>query len=270
MWARHIHQLRIAAFSALCADYYPQQNLVKPGGNTLNFAVQAKRIGAGNLSVAGFIGTDQNGELLLKCLNTEKIDISNVFRTEGSTASNKLYNTPDGERYSKPGEWNDGVINSGEFTEATWNFLLEHSIIAVPYLDKRMEELFRRRTENNFILMDFMHFDDYKIISDILPFIDIAFISPQPENIPAIRELARNSEKLLVTMLGAQGSRAYQHGKEFIQQAILNKKVTDTTGCGDAYQAGFICSYFIDRDIQKAMQAATIVASQVLTHYGGI
>lgn len=266
----YVNQLKIAALSVLCTDYYPQQKTTWPGGNSLNFAVHAKRIGAGKVSVAGFIGNDPKSKIVLECLKTEKIDISNVFQLKGNTPSNSIFNTSDGERYSKPGSWDNGVRDAGEFTEETWSFLLGHQIIAIPYLDKNIEELLRRRTKEHFIIMDFLHFDDPGIVREFLPYIDIAFTSPEPEHVPGLKKLASESDTLLITMLGAQGSRAFLKNNEYIQSAFKVKKVTDTTGCGDSYQAGFICSYFIHRDIQKAMLEGTTTATQVLTHYGGV
>jgi len=265
-----VHQLTIAALSVLCVDHYPQQGLVRPGGNTLNFAVNARRFGAGKVSVAGFIGNDPEAEIVLRCLKDEEIDSSNVFQLKGKTASNQIFNTPDGERYSTPGSWNNGVKDSGIFSEKTWNFLLSHTIIALPYTDKNIEEILQRRTKNNMLIIDFLHFDNPEIVQKYLPFFDVLFVSPAPGKVNALRKLVSKSDSLLVTMLGANGSKAFKSGKEFIQPAFNIHNVVDTTGCGDAYQAGFICSYALDGDIQKAMLTGTITATNVLTHYGGV
>lgn len=265
-----VHQLTIAALSVLCVDHYPQQGLVRPGGNTLNFAVNARRFGAGKVSVAGFIGNDQEAEMVLQCLKEEEIDISNVFQLKGKTASNRIFNTSDGERYSTPGSWNNGVKDSGTFSEETWNFILSHMIIALPYTDKNIEEVLRRRSKNNILIIDFLHFDDPEIVQQYLPFFDIIFVSPAPEQVNALKKLVSKSDTLMITMLGANGSKAFKSGKEFIQPAFNVHNVIDTTGCGDAYQAGFICSYALDGDIQKAMLTGTKTATNVLTHYGGV
>jgi fructoselysine 6-kinase len=270
MQVTSVSELRIASFSAICADFFSEPGIFRPGGNSLNFAIHAKRLGAGNVSIGGFIGNDSKGDLIISQLKTDKIDISFLIQLEGNTPSNIIYNTAEGERYAKPGEWVNGVKDTGVFTEEAWNFFLKHDIIAVPYLDKNLNELFKRHSQKNFIIMDFLHYDDPEIISELLPFLDAAFISPQLENVAAIRELARNSKTLLVTMLGKMGSKAFLNGNEFTQEAFNVKKVTDTTGCGDSYQAGFICSYFIQGDIKRAMLAGTTTASQVLTHYGGV
>jgi sugar/nucleoside kinase (ribokinase family) len=264
-----LNKLSLASFSAICADYYPQQGDVKPGGNSLNFAIHAKRFGAGNVDIAGFIGTDTNAGRIIDLLKKEQINTRYLIQLEGKTASNKIYNTPDGERYSNQDDWQNGVKNSGTFTEKAWTYLLDHDIIAVPYLDKNLNELLRRRSEKQFITVDFLHFDDTGLISLYMDIIDIAFISPSPENIPKLSELAKGTRTLVVAMLGSSGSIAFQGGNEFSQPAFKINKVTDTTGCGDSYQAAFVCSYFLDRNIPGAMYEGTRIASEVLTHIGG-
>lgn len=47
------------------------------------------------------------------------------------------------------------------------------------------------------------------------------------------------------------------------------KTIVDTTGCGDSYHAGFVCSHMMNEDIYEAMKAGTEFAAQTLSHYGG-
>ena len=53
-----------------------------------------------------------------------------------------------------------------------------------------------------------------------------------------------------------------------MQPAVDVKKIVDTTGCGDAFQAAFTVSYFKDGDIRKALKAAAQQAAKVIQHYG--
>jgi fructoselysine 6-kinase len=262
--------MKIAAFSSMCVDHYPQQGLSKPGGNSLNFAVHAKRLGAEKVSIAGFIGTDAHGDLIDGFLQSENIDSSNVFRIHGNTASNKLHNTPNGERYSNDGDWDNGVKNSGVFTEATWAFLLNHDIVAVPYWDPNLGPMLKRRLPHNLAVVDFMHFDNCKTIRAFLPGIDIVFVSPLVLNASDLIKLSDEYSIPVVALLGAEGSRAFVNGRDLFQPALKVPNVIDTTGCGDSYQAAFMCSYFIHRDIAKAMFEGAKTASKVLAHFGAV
>jgi fructoselysine 6-kinase len=262
--------MKIAAFSSLCVDHYPEQGLSRPGGNSLNFGVHARRLGAKRVSIAGFIGTDSHADTIERLLITEGIDISRLYRLNGATASNRIYNTPVGERYSNPGDWDNGVKNSGTFDEATWDYLLGHDVVTVPWWDPNLDECLKRRSKRNLVIVDFMHFDDLAVIREHMPFIDITVMSPQPGLLPRIKELAEKNGKLVIAMLGAEGSRAFVNGKEYSQPALPVPRVVDTTGCGDSYQAGFVVSYFAELDIQKAMRKGAETASRVLAHFGAV
>ena len=52
-------------------------------------------------------------------------------------------------------------------------------------------------------------------------------------------------------------------------QAVKVDTVIDTTGCGDSYHAGFVCSYMLEKDIEKAMNLGSEIAAETLKYYGG-
>lgn len=52
-------------------------------------------------------------------------------------------------------------------------------------------------------------------------------------------------------------------------QAVEVDTIIDTTGCGDSYHAGFVCSYMLENDIEKAMNVGSEIAAENLKHYGG-
>jgi len=262
--------LKIIAFSSICYDYFPEKNVAVPGGNSLNFAVQINAFEGTEVALAGFIGTDQAaGEILELCLQ-KGIDTRFLVQLKGNTATNKLYITSEGERFSKPGEWQNGVKDNGIFTEKTWDFILAHDIISLTCNDRHLDELIQRRTKNNFVSVDFMHFDTTDLIGRYLPGIDIAFVSPENRGLRLLKELAFTANKPVVVMLGEEGSVAFYGGSEYRQKAFKVGKVIDTTGCGDAYQAGFCYALNHSATPEEAMYLATETATKVLKGYGGI
>lgn len=262
--------MKILAFSSICYDYFPETGIAVPGGNSLNFAVQVKRFPEAEVSLAGFIGTDKVADEVLQLCQEKEIDTRFLVQLKGETASNKLYLTPEGERYSKPGEWQNGVKDDGVFTEDAWEFILSHDVVATICIDEYLDEFIRRKTMKNFLSVDFMHFDDIDLINRYLPFVDIAFFSPEKKMLDLLKQLAAKTNIPIVAMLGAEGSRFFQNGKEFIQPAFKVDKVIDTTGCGDAYQAAFCYAIIQSASIQDAMYLATKTATEVLKGYGGI
>lgn len=262
--------MKVIALSAFCVDYYPEQGISKPGGNSLNFAVHAKDLETDEVAVAGYLGEDNEAEKIIKLFKQKAINTDLLYSKQGKTASNKLYNTPDGERYSKEGEWNDGVFNHFHFSESDYSRIFEYDLIAIPFTDKNLLRIIKRNISGKNIVVDFLHFDDADTISPILPYIEIAFVSARLENLNNLKELADKQNKLIVATLGEEGSYAYYAGKKYFQPAIEVSRIVDTTGCGDAYQAAFSLNYLRDKNIDKAMLKAAQVASKVLSHYGGV
>jgi sugar/nucleoside kinase (ribokinase family) len=46
--------------------------------------------------------------------------------------------------------------------------------------------------------------------------------------------------------------------------------VVDTTGCGDAFQAGFSAEYYLTRDIKKSLAAGAALGRKAALNYGGV
>lgn len=262
--------MKVIALSALCIDLFPEQKLIKPGGNSLNFAIHAKILGNKDVAVAGYLGADDEAGQVLKLLQNYNIDTQLLYTMNGRTASNMIYNTPEGERYSNPGDWKDGVYNNFEFSELDFSKIFEYDLIAIPYTDKNLEKIIERNKSGKKIVVDFLHFDDPELIFNFLPFIEIAFVSAQKEKLGSLKDLAEKQKKLIVATLGADGSVAFIKDREYFQPALEVSRVFDTTGCGDAYQAAFCMSYFHNGNVQKAMIHGAREASKVLKYYGGV
>ena len=94
-------------------------------------------------------------------------------------------------------------------------------------------------------------------------------ISGSEELLPKFRELSCKYDCLFNISLAERGSVTYFKGQEFRVQAVKVDTVIDTTGCGDSYHAGFVCSYMLENDIEKAMNVGSEIAAETLKHYGG-
>ncbi len=74
---------------------------------------------------------------------------------------------------------------------------------------------------------------------------------------------------VFIVTLGENGSTAFSKGTAYHCAAAEVSEVTDTTGCGDSYQAGFIASYLADGNIETAMSKGSQTAAQTLSFIGG-
>ncbi len=83
-----------------------------------------------------------------------------------------------------------------------------------------------------------------------------------------LSKLATLVEALIETK-GAEGSVIYAQGKQFQIPAVRPQKVTDPTGCGDAYRAGILYGIAQNMDWQATGQLASLMGTLKIAHRGG-
>ena len=88
--------------------------------------------------------------------------------------------------------------------------------------------------------------------------------------IPNIFEaFSKKYKGLFNASLADKGSVTYYNGEKYFVPADEALEIVDTTGCGDSYHAGFVCSHMLIGDIYEAMRVGTEFATETLSHYGG-
>ena len=79
------------------------------------------------------------------------------------------------------------------------------------------------------------------------------------------RKYCISEKKLINLTLGSIGSRSIlvqnSQLKSYLNKISTNKNTRDTTGCGDAFSAGFIYGYLLKKDIDTCLNLANCVAS---------
>jgi len=76
------------------------------------------------------------------------------------------------------------------------------------------------------------------------------------------------NERILIITDAEKGSYGYYKNERFFQKAVEPKKIVDTTGCGDAYTAGFIAQYLKTKDIKSSMESGAKYAAEKLGRIG--
>jgi sugar/nucleoside kinase (ribokinase family) len=261
--------MKIVAMTVCTVDGYPDQGIECVGGNSLNFATQCRRSGVEHVSLVGGVGTDDYGTVVLDHLRGARIDVSHVHRLDGATATNKLYVTRDGERFQVPDSWRGGVYETFRLSDDDWDFVNQHDVVATTSIDPSFAQALERVDGDCRFVVDFMHTRDFEAVAANADRMDIAFFADDREIVARLARIARGSGILIVLTMGAEGSLALLDGESYSQPALPVKRVVDTTGCGDAYQAAFTVSWLRDRDLQRAMAAGAEAASLVLAHFGG-
>lgn len=261
--------MKIIAMTVCCVDIYPETIQYCVGGNSVNFATQCIRSGVKDVSVLGAVGTDNFGKMVIDHLISQEIDVSHVYKVEGVTASNRIY-IKNGERTFLPDSWNGGVYEKFHLSESDWSFVKTFDIAAIPANNPNFTETLKQLSGKMEIVVDFLDSRDVNRIKNILPDINLAFVSGNQTMIDCIKEFSSHVNTPIIITLGAEGSVALINGEAFFQESITVGKVIDTTGCGDAYQAAFTVSWYKDRDIKAAMNCGAIAASKILLSFGGV
>jgi sugar/nucleoside kinase (ribokinase family) len=87
---------------------------------------------------------------------------------------------------------------------------------------------------------------------------------------PTVEELAALVHGLLIVKRGSQGAAAYNRTQQIATVPTIPVEVVDTTGAGDAFNAGFLYARCVKgRDLESAMQFAAACGAQAVTQVGG-
>jgi len=73
---------------------------------------------------------------------------------------------------------------------------------------------------------------------------------------------------ICITTLGSKGSRIESNGKTYTILPVRSKKVSDPTGAGDAYRAGFLAGFLRTFDLQTCGQMGSLTAVYTVEKYG--
>ncbi len=262
---------RILCMPTLCADIFEHSGEILPGGEALNFACIACRYDHVDVSLLGAIGEDAPGRHIQQVIRDRRIDGRNVHVIPGgATATHKISIDAHGDRYFKPGAWNGGVLNTYRLTEHDVAAMNAADIVFCTWYSPNFREALEARKKGGFRLaVDFDIERNFAKMEEVLPWVDFFMISGDDSVLTVARTWSEKYDGLFNVTLAERGSVTYHHGKEYRVSAVPVDKVIDTTGCGDSYHAGFICSYVKGGDVIAAMHEGSRVASETLGHVGG-
>ena len=262
---------KIITLTCMCTDTFDGTDEIRPGGESLNFAVHASREADVRTAIMGAVGKDVYGDRIRSVLEKTSVDASHVYQLQGQTANNVTYLTPEGDRYYKADSWTGGVYESFVLSKQDKAVLADADLLHTSIHCPNFRDILEVRKRNRLILaVDYDNLRDFKEWEKDLPWIDLFFISGDAYVAELLTEYSRRYPKtIFVITLAADGSVAVKEGSAVHCPACRPKQIVETTGCGDSYQAGFICEYLRSGDLMSAMQHGSEVAASVLEHVGG-
>ncbi|MBL1080007.1 carbohydrate kinase family protein [Nocardia sp. 2] len=257
---------------------------ISPAGTAGGTAVVLSKLGA-TVRTAGAIGTDPNGDLLLSLLQRHGVDISLLVRKPAHpTATTVLPIRPNGDRPT----WH--LLGANPFYTAddiNWDAIASADYLHLggpellgPDLSSR---ILRHAKESGAVtsadLLAPGSMGSIDAIAPILPHVD--YFLPNEEQalgftkttdlLAACHILHSAGAGTLAITRGAEGALLFSSST--IQEIPAYKtKVVDTTGCGDAFTAGFLRALDLGRRPHEAAElacaTAALAAQGLGTDYG--
>ncbi|WP_028536889.1 PfkB family carbohydrate kinase [Paludibacterium yongneupense] len=250
------------------SDVYLDRDLIFPGGNAVNVAVQAARQGA-SVAYLGRVGADARGAHILDSLRKEGVDIARCQIGEGPTAWACVTHR-NGERHFLGSHSAESGKLAPSADDLLWlsGFDLIHTslysrlgdvLAAIPPSSARL----------SFDFSDDFTLDD---IAGVASCIDIAFLSQAGRDDEDCARLARDIHALgigkVIITRGEHGALAYD-GALLVRQPIVETRIVDTLGAGDAFIAGCLLALSGTDDLPAALQAGSRLGAAACIEEGG-
>lgn len=251
-----------------------------PGGNGLNQAVAAARLGA-QVQMVGFIGRDDIGRSMKDFLSGEKVDTAHVKALAHSRSGTVIYLLSAGvERHvvypganmaAIPSDLPDVQISSLDIVIAS--LTVHQSII---------EELFAKAKKagartilnpfpENELSRKVLELSDYLILNEV----ELAYRSGDkglamshhkdmrmtPEMIlQKVKKVRARNDQVIVTTLADRGAIG-TIGEKQIAVAGINVKFADATGAGDCFLGSFAAALLEGKGFKEAIEFANCAAA---------
>lgn len=255
-----------------------------PGGNALNTAVALRRLGE-NVAVAGSIGDDTLGRLLLERIRAQELDVRGVRQEPtGMTASTFILRAEGEDRrfiHSLGVEATfSGVHVSPELIPDNGIMLVGGYLKLGAWDDNVLVDLMRHAHRHNctvvlnICIAQDSGVDPARCLS-LLEHVDV-FVPNEDEariltgeTIPALqaKALRQIGAGVVVITRGDQGLYA-DDGERTVEMGIFHVPVVDPSGCGDCFTAGLIAALLRKWDIIRALEFASAVGAIGATALG--
>jgi sugar/nucleoside kinase (ribokinase family) len=261
-----------------------EQIRITAAGSAGGAALVLAKLGA-NVRSAGAIGTDAVGDMLLGLLERDGVDTSLLVRRDDvQTSASVLPIRPTGER---PAFHVVGANGSYGLDDAPWDAIADatHLHLGGPEFmggEAAAQILSRAREGGAVTSADILAPGDTGLLEWIAPALpQLDYLLPNDEQVlgftgasdlvEGCRALVERGAACVVATRGADGVLIVDLDTDESVPAF-EVDVVDTTGCGDAFSAGFLRGLALGRDRRGAAElgcaAAALVAQGLGTDHG--
>lgn len=233
----------ILAVGLNMADIYADEGKMYPGGNEVNVAVYAGRLGF-NSGFLGVFGDDTMASCIREVLEAENVDISHCRNKHGETGIALV-------RLIK----NDRVFVGGNNGGVTGTYPIQIQDQDVPYVESydvvttsrfgrmKEEEIIRLCNVGRPVAYDFSS-EDPEMLSTIGGYLTYSFFSCEDKEKAEV-QLKKAYElgcPYNIATMGAAGAILYDGRKWYFEPAV-SIEVIDTMGAGDSFLTAFLLNH---------------------------
>lgn len=268
--------LRITAVGDCGVDRYLNLGTDRPGGITLNFAANARRLFAPSdaVGVVTALGTDDEARLVRRAITACGLEAT-IATLEGATSLQLIDRHPSGEKIFV--RYEEGVLGQYRLGQEEREVIARSDLLmAVVY--SQIEGLFDSVMESpspGLRAVDFGDLDGVTggagMVERYLGRFHVAFLGLTPAQvdlIASLERLAQRSDRLFVVTLGGEGSVALTGGTRLECPAVAVAQVVDTTGAGDTFAAGFLSEYCRSRRVPESLAQGARCAAETVQRLG--
>ena len=261
-----------------------EEGLVKdlemhPGGSAANTIVGLARFGIPTAFI-GKIGSDEEGRILLSDFEREGVDTSAIIKAEGRSGTAMIFVDDDGHRAILV---DPGVNDTIRFEEINLKAMEKAKLIHLTsFICKNGNDSFesqKRIVEELKIETSLDPGMPYveKGLRELEPLIrNLSIFMPNRMEIESLmnldykdaaKEVISMGCKLVVVKMGEKGCYVTDGREEVVVKAFHSKPI-DTTGAGDAFNAGFLYGYLKGFGLEDCGKLGNWVASKNIQRVG--
>ncbi|MFF0862769.1 PfkB family carbohydrate kinase [Nonomuraea sp. NPDC003560] len=247
--------MRVLGFGDNIVDRFVDRGIDYPGGNSVNVAVYAGRLGV-EAAYLGVFGDDDLGGFLREAVAAQGVAVDRCVVRPGESGVSRL-RVDDGDRVFLG--WNGGGVTvreplalTGDLLAYAGSFDLVHSSV----YSGSEDELPGLAGLRPLVSFDLSSEDDYRApayLDRVCPHADLVLLSCSHLDAAGTRDLlaraVASGARLALGTRGVDGAMAYDGHDLVAAPARLVEdpgKIVDTMGCGDAFLAGFAVSLLRD------------------------
>jgi fructokinase len=240
----------------------------------------------GSPSFIGKVNSDSFGEMYKKSLEDINVNFSYLEKKENlSTGASIILITPDSERTMCTYLGVSSHLSEGDINEK--NIINNELIFLEGYLwDKGISEKMFKNAINiakknkvkiamslsDIFCVTRHKVDFYNLLKHDLDILignenEINELTNQKNLLDSINQL-KQLNKLIIITRGENGSLAIKDNEIVNCDSVKVDKITDLTGAGDLFAAGFLKEYLEKSDIKKCLMIGSILASKIIQKIG--